>query len=285
MQTAIQQLPGGNQTPFLRPNGIVDTIICTTSGTEPSPFCPNQRNEVFASDQPPLPANQDLWQNLEIDNWTGLRASDECKDSISKTLSLNVPDDWARKWILDNPQGQNWAKELGFTDKIVFSPNRACKAEDSHPLMEFIYPKENDTISTSPLEMYIIANATSNFRSFQMEYGKGRNPSEWFMLVPETKNPANSDQIVVTWDMKDIQGEWVTIRLYLTSTDGHHAEKIMRFQLNLPTPTPTPTSTATMTPSPTSTATVTSTSTATSTATKTPTPTATSTPTFTPTTP
>ena len=287
MQSAVQQLTGGNPTPFLRPNGIVDTVICTTSGTEPSSYCPNQRNEIFASDQPPLPANQDLWQNLEIDTWTGLRASDECKESVTRHLSLNVSDEWARKWILGNPQGQEWARELGFTETIYFSPNRACKADDSHPQMAFVSPAENDVISSSPLEMYIVANSTSNFRSFRMEYGEGRGPSEWFVLVPENKNPANSDHSVVNWDLSDIRSEWVTIRLYLTSTDGHHAEKLFRLQLNLPTPTPTPTETATMTPSPTGTATVTSTSTVTSTVTKTPTPTATftATPTFTPTTP
>jgi len=275
MQTAIQQLTGGNPTPFLRPNGIVDTVICTTSGTEPSPYCPNQRSEVFASDQPPLPASQDLWQNLEIDTWTGLRVSEECKESVTRHLSLNVPDEWGRKWILGNPQGQEWARELGFSDTIYFSPKRACKADDPHPQMTLVSPEENAIISISPVELFIVANATANFKSFRMEYGKGRNPTEWFELVPETGNPVNSDQPVVSWDLSDIQSDWVTIRLYMTSTDGHHAEKLFRLQLNLPTPTPTPTETATMTPSATSTAT----------ATTTPTPTSTSTPTFTATTP
>jgi penicillin-binding protein 1C len=283
IQIAIQQLTGGNPTPFYRPAGIVDTVICTISGTEPSPFCPNQRNEVFASDQPPLPANQDLWQNLEIDTWTGLRASPDCKDSVTKLLSLNVPDDWARNWILGNPQGQEWAREMGFTDKVIFSPNRACRVDDPHVQMEFVSPKENDTITINPLDMFIIANATSGFGSFRLEYGKGRDPSDWFNLVPDTNIPANPENSIYTWDMADLQAEWVTVRLYLTSTDGHYAEKLLRLHLNLPTPTPT----ATLTPSPTSTATPTATptetSTLTSTPTQTPTATSTPTPTYTPT--
>ncbi len=293
MQTAIQQLTGGSPTPFLRPSGIVDMVICTISGTEPSAYCPNQRNEIFASDQPPLPASQDLWQNIEIDTWTGLRASEECKESVTRHLSLNVPDGGARNWILGTTQGQNWAREMGFTDTIVFSPNRACTAGDPHPEMAFINPKEDDIISTNPLEMFIIANASSNFRSFLLEYGKGRSPTEWFLLVPESGNPASSDQSVVTWDLTDIQTNWVTIRMYLTSDDGHYAEKIMRFQLNIPTPTATPTATTTRTPRPTRTATVTPTATATSTPTATatkarktkepPTATPTFTPTFSPT--
>ena len=122
MQTAINQLVGGNPAPFYRPNGIVDMVICTVSGSEPSPFCPNQRNEIFAADQPPLPPNQDLWQNLIIDKWTGLRASDECMESTTTRFSLNVADPWARKWILDTNQGTNWAREVGFDENIYFSP-------------------------------------------------------------------------------------------------------------------------------------------------------------------
>jgi len=297
IQAAIQQITGGNPTPFYRPAGIVDKVICTISGTEPSPFCPNQRNEVFASDQPPLPANQDLWQNLESDTWTGLRASDDCKESVTTLLSLNVPEDWARNWILGNSQGQDWAREMGFTDKVVFSPNRACKADDPHVQMEFVSPKENDTITINPLEMFITANATSGFGSFRLEYGKSRDPSDWFNLVPDTNVPSSPENSIYTWDLADIQAEWVTIRLYLTSTDGHYAEKLLRLHLNLPTPTPTatrtptptatrtPTSTSTRTPTSTSTATPTNTATETNTPSQTPSQTSSSTPTYTPTTP
>jgi penicillin-binding protein 1C len=281
IQVAIQQLTGGNPTPFYRPPGIVDRVICTISGTEPSPFCPNQRSEVFASDQPPLPANQDLWQNLTIDTWTGLRSSDECKDFVTTRLSLNVPDPWARNWILGDSQGQNWAQEMGFTDKVVFSPDRACRANDPHAQISFVSPEENATIKTNPLELFAVANATANFGSVRLEYGKGREPSEWISLVPAANSPVDSFTRLYSWDMADIKSEWVTLRLYLTSTDGNYAEKMLHIQLDLPTPTPT----ATLTPSPTSTATPTETATLTSTPTLTPSETSTPTSTLTPTTP
>jgi len=280
MQIAVQQLTGGNPSPFIRPGGIVDQVICTISGTEPSSYCPNQRSEVFAYDQLPLPANQDLWQNLAIDTWTGLRVSDECKDSMTARLSLNVPDKWARDWILGNANGQQWAKEIGFPNEVYFSPERACRADDPHPQMAFVSPQDNATILTSPLELFITANATANFGSYRLEFGKGQNPTMWKVLVPATNSPANPATSVYTWDMANIQDEWVTVRLYLTSTDGHYAEKLMRLHLNLPTPTPTstPTSTSTATPTPTPTATATNTPTQTPSPTSPPPPTETPTP-------
>lgn len=275
MQIAVQQLTGGNPSPFIQPAGVVEKIICNISGTEPSSYCPNQRREIFAHDQLPLPADQDLWQNLEIDTWTGLRASNDCKESITTRLSLNISDNWARSWILGDPNGQQWAKEMGFAKEVIFSPNRACRADDPHPQLAFVSPQENAIITINPLEMFITANATANFGSFRLEYGKGRDPSEWFNLVPATNSPADPSRSVISWDMSNIRFDWITIRLYLTSTDGHYAEKILRLRLDLPTPTPT----ATMTPTSTSTATPTATETATPTMTPTSTPTPTETPT------
>jgi penicillin-binding protein 1C len=279
IQVAEQQLTGGNPSPFLRPAGIMDKVICTISGTEPSSFCPNQRSEIFVSDQPPLSASQDLWQNLEIDTWTGLRASDECKDSVTTRLSLNVADNWARNWILGDASGIQWAREMGFSNEVIFSPDRACRADDPHAQMAFISPQDNAIIITNPLELFISANASANFGTYRLEFGKSREPSEWFNLVPETSSPADPSTSVYIWDMSNIQADWVTLRLYLTSTNGHFAEKLMRLHLDLPTPTPT--LTATITPSPTSTATPTPTDTATPT--QTASPTSTPTPSDTPT--
>ena len=252
IQAAIQQLTGGNPSPFYRPAGIVDRVICTISGTEPSPFCPSQRGEIFAGDQLPLPANQDLWQNLEIDTWTGLRASQDCKDFTTTRLSLNVPDPWARNWILSDSQGQNWAREIGFSDQVVFSPNRACRSDDPHAQLDFILPPENTNITSSPVQIYANVNATSGFGSFRLEYGEGRDPGDWTSLVPATNFAVSSSSILYTWDLKDIRAEWVTLRLYLTSTDGNYAERKLHLHLSLPTPTPTntltPTATSTRTP-------------------------------------
>ena len=99
MEFAVPYLTNGVPTPFIRPTGIMDKVVCSLSGTEPSNSCGNQYTEVFAFDQPPLPPGQDLVRRVKIDLWTGLEASDACKGPSDEELVLNVKDKWAREWL------------------------------------------------------------------------------------------------------------------------------------------------------------------------------------------
>ncbi|MDZ4159633.1 MAG: transglycosylase domain-containing protein, partial [Anaerolineaceae bacterium] len=78
MQAAVPKVAGGNPSPFARPAGIVEKVICAVSGTEPSEWCPSQKSEMFVYDQPPPAKEHDLWQNIRLDTWTGMRASAYC---------------------------------------------------------------------------------------------------------------------------------------------------------------------------------------------------------------
>ena len=119
MQTGIQQLTGGNPSPFVRPAGITEHVICSISGTEPSEWCPNQTSEIFAADQPPLPKREDLWKNVVIDTWTGLEASGECDEFTDEKLTLNVDDPWAIRWIRENPDWAGLGSANGFLNTII----------------------------------------------------------------------------------------------------------------------------------------------------------------------
>ena len=90
MQLAVQALTGGNPTPFVRPANIVERVVCTISGTEPSEWCPSQRSELFAADQQPPSKDNDLWKKVNIDTWTGLRASPACSNFTAEKFALNV---------------------------------------------------------------------------------------------------------------------------------------------------------------------------------------------------
>ncbi|MFN2235078.1 MAG: transglycosylase domain-containing protein, partial [Anaerolineales bacterium] len=46
MQQAIQQLTGNNPSFFVKPAGVIERVICTVSGTEPSQWCPTQTSEI-----------------------------------------------------------------------------------------------------------------------------------------------------------------------------------------------------------------------------------------------
>ncbi|HBY09163.1 MAG TPA: hypothetical protein DEH22_15805, partial [Chloroflexi bacterium] len=250
MQTAIQQLTGGNPTAFVRPAGIVDRVICSVSGTEPSQWCSSQTNEIFASDQLPLAKGYDLWQKATIDTWTGLLASAECNEFTENKTALNVSDPWAIKWIKEDSAGQAWAKSNGFKEPIFFSPTKTCTSNDPRPILSIAEPDSGDRIEDNPIDIYGQADATDNFYIYRLEYGRGDDPVEWEEIYKK-KVPVDEPEKLYEWDVSEIEAGVITLRLYMESTEDTYAEVRIQLNLQVPTPTPTPTQTPTDTPTPT----------------------------------
>lgn len=253
MQAAIQQLTGGNPTPFNKPSGIVDRVICEISGTEPSQWCPDQRSEFFASDQLPLPSSQDLWTKVNFDTWTGLRASEACKDFTKEEYALNVTDPWAIGWIQNNSEGKDWAKEMGFSDPIRFTPSRECQANDPHPIIEFSSLSEGQLITIAPLDIYAKIDVSADFRNYGLSYGIGDNPVEWIQLI-ESNQPVSQSTKIYSWDLKDIPQGIITLKITMNSIRDGYAQRKLHLNMRYSTATPTVTPSMTPTPSPTHTA-------------------------------
>ncbi|MGA2488667.1 MAG: PBP1A family penicillin-binding protein [Anaerolineales bacterium] len=249
MTFAINQLTHGNPTPFVIPSGIEQHTICTVSGTQPSQWCPSQRVEYFAADQPPLPPEDDLWRDVQFDTWTGLLASPECtSDYIDDRQVINVTEQWARNWILQDENGQQWASDMGF-GKIFFVPDRKCNASDPRPHLQFVGLQAGQTITQTSLDISIVANATAGFRSWRLEWSSSQNPGNWKILVGDQKIPVPTPAIVYTWDLTGMPNGRVFLRLYMEGKGGGYADRNIDLNLSVPTPTPTPTSTSTPTPS------------------------------------
>jgi len=282
MQEGIQQLTGGNPTGFSRPAGIIERVICSISGTEPSKYCPSQRSEYFAADQLPLPADQDLWEEVMVDTWTKKLTSEECSGYIEKHTGIHLDDPWAIKWITTKNPGKDWAKSMGFTrNPYVINEDNVCDADDPRPILEFASPRQDDVINSGPLKIFAKADATGNFEEARLEYGLGRDPVMWEILKM-IDNPLSEMTEISSWDISELPTGWVTLRLYMTGTNDGHAEKRIQINIQVPTPTPTPTETptptVTLSPTPTLTPTVSETPVDTSTFTPTPTDTPTPTP-------
>jgi len=282
MQNAVQQLTGGNPTPFYRPAGIIDRVICAVSGTEPSQWCSSQRSEIFAADQPPLSSDQDLWARRTLDTWTGYAASEACGKFTKEEQVLNVADIWGQAWILNTDEGRNWASNNGFFAPILFAPTRACRADDPHPFLEFSGLTDGQTISVSPLDINARVDASADFKDFRLEYGLGENPTEWTLMM-EGNQPVSQSGRLATWDLSQIPAGVVTLRLHMNSIRDRYAELSLRLNIQVPTLTPTPTPTETPTPTPTATLVPSLTPTLAPSPTLTPTPSPTLAPTVTPT--
>lgn len=271
MKESVNQVTGGNPSPFIRPGGIVERIICAVSGTEPSNKCPVQRSELFAADQPPLPKNEDLWKKVVVDTWTGLEASSACDKFTDEKLAVNVNDSWAIRWLKMDSNGKAWAENNGFSSPLFFVPKRKCMVEDPRPLLQFTSPRAGDMITQSPLEIFGQAGATADFESYLLEYGIGSKPVQWELLKKDGI-PVNDSAKLFEWNLEELPAGEITLRIILRSIHETYAELKMNLNLQVPTPTPTPTPTFTPTPTYTPTPTFTATPSATLTPTITPTP-------------
>jgi penicillin-binding protein 1C len=276
MQSAEQQLTGGNATSFTRPNGIVDKVVCAISGAEPSEWCSSQRSEIFASDQPPLPSKKDLWQEAVIDTWTGLYASNACDEFTAKKLVMNVTDPWAKKWLRKDDAGRAWARDNGFDRPIYFVPERECKSSDPRPTLEFTELKDKDKIENDVLNILFIARG-EGFEEVVLEVGRGVDPDNWEILF-RTNQPINNPGDGFRWKLNDVKNGNYTLRLTMTNKDEGYAERKIVINIDIPEPTATPTQTPEPTNTPIPTDLPTSTETPTEIPTDTPTPTETPTP-------
>lgn len=252
MQWAIDYYKEGTPTNFSRPDGIEEHVICTISGTEPSDKCPNQTSEIFARNQPPPEKDEDLWQDIAIDTWTNHKAGPACSEYTEEFLTINVEDKWAQKWLTENDEGRAWAEKNGFSDPIIFTPERECRGDDPRPTIVFVGLEDGMQITSSPLDIYAVVSATDYFDRFVLEYGVGNNPSNWKTLAKSDKQYKQPEKLD-SWDVDEIDAARVTLRIYVYSDRDTFAEKRIQLNLALPTPTPTPppVETPTFTPSPT----------------------------------
>ena len=259
MTQAIPIITGGEPTAFQRPPGIVDRVVCSISGTEPSQWCPDQRNEVFAADQLPPPASEDLWKETNIDTWTGLLATTACGEYVEKKMTLNVKDDLVQRWLRKDTAGRALAQELGFDRPLYFTPSDECKADSPHVTLSFENIKEGDLLTTENIVVRLIASATNGFDLWELDYAPGHNPGEndWQVLfntnaqVPEARD-------IFTWNLKEVVNGKYTLRLRMLNSDSGYAQKLVHIEINYipPTETPTLTPAPTETPPPTATATL-----------------------------
>jgi penicillin-binding protein 1C len=273
MQEAIFYTVGGNPSAFVRPTGIVEKVICRISGAEPSNYCKDHRTELFASDQLPLPPDEDLWMDLRIDTWTKLRASSACNEFTEDVFGFNVQDPWAIKWLTQTNAGQDWAEDHGFDKPFYFSPTRECGPDDPHATLEIFSPNNGAHFSAQNLDVVIRADAAADFDEVVLEWAEGVNPRDnEFVRIADRGNPIPNSAVIHTINMENLPRGAISLRLTMYSVRGGWAERQIVIYNDLPEPTPVPSETPTLTPTATETSVPTNTPAPTSTETPSPTP-------------
>ncbi|PWH18546.1 MAG: hypothetical protein DDG60_00390 [Anaerolineae bacterium] len=248
MLQAIPRLTGGNPSPFVRPPGIVDKVICAISGTEPSEWCPQQRSEVFAADQLPLPASEDLWKEVIIDTWSGQIANTSCPDFVAKKMTMNVTDREGRFWLRKIDEGRAWAEQMGFEPPIFFTPQEECGPNTPRVTLSIENIRDGQTLTEEKMDVEIIADATDGFTTWRLEYAEGDTPREtdWRLLI-ESDQRVPSRMRVVNWNLSQTGNGRFTVRLRMENKEGGYAERVIRIRIDYAPPTPEPTATETPT--------------------------------------
>lgn len=250
MTYAVPQITGGTPTWFQRPPGIIDKVVCAISGTEPSEWCPQQRQEIFFVDQPPLPATEDLWKEATIDTWTGLLVTPACTSSVEKKMTLNVTDDNVQRWLRKDDQGRALVEAWGFDRPLYFTPSKKCEADSPHATLSFENIKEGDTLTMDKIDIRIIASATNGFDTWRLEFAPGKDPGEndWQLLY-ESNAQIPDPQNVFTWDITQVPNGKYILRIHMENKDNGYADQKVQIEINYVPPTPT----VTVTPPPTET--------------------------------
>ncbi len=242
MTQAIPLLTGGEPSPFKRPAGIVDRVVCSISGTEPSQWCPEQRNEIFATNQLPLPASEDLWKEATLDTWTGLLATSACSEYVEKKMTLNVTDKAVQVWLRKDDAGRALVDEWGFDRPLFFTPAKECKADSPHVTLSIENIKEGDILTDEQMNLRVIAKASDAFEIWSLDLAPGHDPGEndWQVLF-NTDTPVSEAEDVVEWSLANVENGPYSMRIRMQNKDGGFAEKIVHFQVDYTSPTETPT--------------------------------------------
>jgi penicillin-binding protein 1C len=251
---------------FPRPAGVIDREICAFSGTEPSPYCPEKRAEVFSASFLPPKAERDWFQQIEIDGNSGLRANQFCRANVFTKVMVvldQIQDPAGRAWM------QHWAAERG----MEIAPNDYCTAGESSPQVRITAPGNGEAVH-GWVEIHGTVDL-ADFDRYEITFGVGGDPQAWGWV--SGPHPAIvRDGLLGAWQVPaDMTPGPFTLRVVAFNTRGAQFETRVQVNVVGPTPTPTPEITPTATPTVTPTPTDIPTATPTLPATPTPTPPAT----------
>ena len=233
MTQAENMLTNNMPSSFEIPPGIVNIRICNRSGAEASASCGETRNEVFAYYQPPASAGEDLWKSSLINTWSGLNANTYCPDFDIQTMTLNVTDPWAQKWIENTEAGRQWAeanKLQGQDGAVFFTPSSECQADTVNPVINFTN-MGNGSVITQKTDIDGIIYSSDGIRSWSVEFGKGNEPEEWFVITNQQTFQAYASQKLAEWDINGLDNGVYTLRIMAISQTGSYAARNIQVEL------------------------------------------------------
>ena len=235
MESAHQGLPVRD---FVRPPGIVEHEICADSGTLPTEYCPKRKVEVFAEDQPPLSAEHDWYQMVQMDNFTRLRANELCQDQVIEELMVVIEDERGREWAQAHPE---------FFGELPLAPLEFCTDATDRPEIAITQPAEGSEVH-GVVQVFGTVQVP-DFSHYEVLYGVGDDPIGWGFVSGPHKTQVR-DGLLTEWDTGHLAPGLYTLRVTAFNKDMRSVEARVHVNVSHPTKTPSPTTAPTETPTP-----------------------------------
>lgn len=235
MGVAVPKLTNGVPQQFRRPPGITDQLICSLSGTMPSDDCGERRWEIFANYQLPLPASEDLLQKTWVNTWTGLRANEHCPNGNKEVTTVNIQDEAAQRWVMATREGHDWAvrnRIIREGEPVYFTPKESCQPGQSVPNLSFVNIGDGSEITGDSVDLQGIVSASDGVQSVSVEFGRGEDPGEWYVIESLGALMMTQPGHLATWHTGGLENGIYTLRLIAVSPIGTTSESRVRVRMN-----------------------------------------------------
>ncbi|MCX6030321.1 MAG: transglycosylase domain-containing protein, partial [Chloroflexi bacterium] len=179
--TMKRALQGKPVQPFAEPPGIQRIRVCADTGTLPSEACQNTREELFATNQGPLPAQFDLHQRVRVDKVTGRLATDFTPADRIETRDVLIFPAKYRAWAEAHGIPQTAIEQQAF----AFPPELALNSPANGDKATGIVQIAGRVHLPPPLV-------------WRVEYGVGPDPIGWGVVAGPAQG--DLDGIITGWD-------------------------------------------------------------------------------------
>jgi membrane peptidoglycan carboxypeptidase len=220
MEYSHRELPAAE---WPRPENIVDGTVCQRSGLLPNGICPTRR-EIFINGIIPTQTDS-YWVSVTINSQTRTRATVNTPENLRVSQTYFVPPDNALEWWIANNL------ELPPTETDIFSV-----PENSVFRSTKILQPEKFAFVRGQVEIRGVVN-TVGMRQFELAYGAGTPPQEWFKIgEPHTTfNP--DDDLLAVWDTTGLDAPFYTIELSVLLQNGTRERDFVQVRVDNTPPT------------------------------------------------
>lgn len=247
---------------FPQPSGIIEQTVCADDGALPSSYCTEHstvRTDIFVAGNPPPPADQGLYRQLFVDQFTGLIANEHCPDyaedkffvmlpHTSLSMGIDIPA-FERDWLVNSDAGRDWATRRALPlDRFEGAPTEACRPDTPKPTIVIDSPQQG----SEQIGIVTVSGTVDapNFSHYTVDFGVSDSPIGWGVMKSATPQAVHGGALAQA-DLSAYGSGIMTIRVTVYDTEGHHAERRVVFMLIAPTATPAPTDMPTPTAMPT----------------------------------